>query len=120
MRVTLCLGGLWAGQAAARLVVGMDWWGSVWGVRHRGWTYLPLAQTRLDRSIDRPTDQSVHPHARTPDNLITHPEFHALPQPTGLRVPVTADVLVSVGDGENIDNAVKRFKREVSTGARRR
>ena len=35
-------------------------------------------------------------------------------------MPVTADVLVSVGDGENIDNAVKRFKREVSTGARRR
>lgn len=33
---------------------------------------------------------------------------------TGLRVPVSADVLVSVGDGENIDNAVKRFKREVS------
>ncbi len=29
-------------------------------------------------------------------------------------MPVSADVLVSVGDGENIDNAVKRFKREVS------
>lgn len=30
-------------------------------------------------------------------------------------MPVSADVLVSVGDGENIDNAVKRFKREVSS-----
>eukprot|EP00624_Nannochloropsis_granulata_P003113 evm.model.NODE_25904_length_47336_cov_19.557947.3 len=33
---------------------------------------------------------------------------------TGLRMPVSADVMVSVGDGENIDNAVKRFKREVN------
>ncbi|TFJ84641.1 hypothetical protein NSK_004106 [Nannochloropsis salina CCMP1776] len=33
---------------------------------------------------------------------------------TGLRVPVSTDVMVSVGDGENIDNAVKRFKREVN------
>jgi hypothetical protein len=31
-----------------------------------------------------------------------------------IRTPVTVDVMVSVGDGENIDNAVKRFKREVS------
>lgn len=43
-----------------------------------------------------------------------HQSVSSRGRPTGLRVPVSADVVVSVGDGENIDNAVKRFKREVS------
>lgn len=76
-------------------------------VRHRAWTCPReegLASSLLPRSHGGRTISSWLP---SPIDSSTH---------TGLRVPVSADVLVSVGDGENIDNAVKRFKREVSAG----
>jgi len=39
----------------------------------------------------------------------------AIASPPGTaRTPVSTNVLISVGEGENLDNAMRRFKREVN------